>query len=123
MKVKEIYETAVSFIPERPEDNPELRKFAVPWCNFLLAEALPYENAFRRGKKMPELGAPAKVISDEDEVPYNENLVSRAFPYGMARWIFRENDDVAGSHEYYSLYVNACREAIPLVIEEIKDIY
>lgn len=123
MTVKECYEQAVSFIPEIPEDNTEMQKHMVTWCNVLLAETFPHENIFRRGKKLPELERVLSVENEEDEIPYNDRMVRAAFPYGMARWIFRENDDVSGSHEYYQLYVNALSEATPLEIVEIKDVY
>ena len=123
MTVKECYEQAVSFIPEVPEDNVDMQKHMVTWCNLLLAETFPHENIFRRGKKLPELERVLSVENEEDEIPYNDRMVRAAFPYGMARWIFRENDDVAGSHEYYQLYVNALSEATPLEIVEINDVY
>lgn len=123
MTVKECYEQAVSFIPEVPEDNVDMQKHMVTWCNVLLAETFPHENIFRRGKKLPELERVLSVENEEDEIPYNDRMVRAAFPYGMARWIFRENDDVSGSHEYYQLYVNALLEATPLEVVEITDVY
>ena len=46
-----------------------------------------------------------------------------AFPYGMARFIFRENGDISGSREFYQLYVIALSEATPVVLREVEDIY
>ena len=123
MTVKECYEQAVALVPETLEENPEMRKFAVPWCNILLAETLPYENAYRRIKKLPEIEAAPKVFKEDEEIPFNENMVRAAFPYGMARWIFRENEDISGSHEYYQLYSIALMEAVPLEFTEIEDFY
>lgn len=123
MTVKECYEQAVSFIPEVPEDNFDMQKHMVTWCNVLLSDALNHENVYRRVNKLEELTRPLRVNAQSDEIPYNEKLVSRAFPYGMARWIFRENDDVSGSHEYYQLYVNALLEETPLEVVEVTDVY
>ena len=123
MTVKECYEQAVSFIPEIPEDNTDMQKHMVTWCNVLLSESLNCENIYRRVNKIEELLKPLKVEVQDDEIPYNEKLVSMAFPYGMARFVFRENDDVAGSHEYYQLYATALSEATPLEIVEIKHDY
>lgn len=123
MTVRECYEEAVGFIPEVPEDNTEMQKHMVTWCNVLLADALNHENIYRRVNKLEELTRPLRVNAQSDEIPYNEKLVSMAFPYGMARFVFRENDDVAGSHEYYQLYVNALSEATPFEFSDIKDVY
>ena len=123
MTVKECYERAVSFLPELPEDNVDMQKHMVTWCNVLLADSLNYENIYRRVKELPELDFAPKVEEEEDEIPFNERLVAAAFPYGMARFVFRENDDTAGSHEYYTLYANALTEATPLEIIEVTDVY
>lgn len=123
MTVFECYEMAVSFIPEVPEDNVDMQKHMVTWCNVLLADSLNHENVFRRVNGLEELTGPARVFEEDDEIPYNEKMVAMAFPYGMARFVFRENDDIAGSHEYYQLYINALEEATPLEFVEIKDVY
>ena len=88
-----------------------------------MADTLNYENIYRRVNKIEELVKPSKVKDESDEIPYNEKLVSMAFPYGMARWIFRENDDVSASHEYYQLYAVALSEATPNEEIEITDVY
>ena len=123
MTVKECYETAVSFIPEIPEDNIDMQKHMVTWCNVLLADTLNHENIYRRKNKIQELNTPGKVQDEDDEIPYNETLVAKAFPYGMARWIFRENDDIDASREYYQLYAIALTEATPLEYIEVEDVY
>lgn len=123
MTVKECYIEAVSFLPEVPEDNTDMQKHMVTWCNVLLADSLNYENIYRRVNEIEELSKPLKVEAPSDEIPYNEKLVSMAFPYGMARFVFRENDDVSGSHEYYQLYATALSEATPFEFSEITDVY
>ena len=51
MTVKECYERAVSFLPEVPEDNVEMQKHMVTWCNVLLADTVNQENICRRTRK------------------------------------------------------------------------
>lgn len=123
MTVYECYDLAVSFLPEVPEDNVDMQKHMIAWCNVLLSDSINNENVWRRVNGIKELDSPLKVSNEKDEIPYNEKLVSMAFPYGMARWIFRENDDVSGSREYYQLYTVALSEATPLEYTEIKDFY
>ena len=123
MTVKECYEQAVSLIPEKPEENLEMRKFAVIWCNVLLAETLCHENILRKGKNLPEIEKVPQVENENDEIPFDDEMVRKVFPYGMARFVFRENDDISGSHEFYQLYVNALFEAVPVFAEEIEDAY
>ena len=122
MTVEECYKRAVAFIPEEENEDADKRKFMVEWCNILLAECVDYENIFRRVKGIPELDFAPEVHDGKDEIPYNQRLVSMAFPYGMARIFYRE-DDVSASHEFYQLYVNALSEATPLEFSEITDVY
>lgn len=123
MTVKECYEQAVSFLPEVPEDNTDMQKHMVVWCNVLLGDTINYENICRRVGGIKELDAPLKVTSQTDKIPYNEKLVAMAFPYGMAQFVFRENDDISSSREFYNRYANALTEAVPLEHIEIADVY
>ena len=123
MTVKECYEQAVGFLPELPEENARAQKYAISWCNVLLAETFRNENICRKAKNLPEISEIPKIFSMEDEIPYDEVIVRAAFPYGMARWVFRENEDVSGSREYYRLYVVALAEATPVLENEVEDIY
>lgn len=123
MTVRECYEQMLSFLPEKAEENVDMQKFMVAWCNVLLAETMSYENIFRRGKGLLEIEKVPVLLAEEEEIPYNEGLVRSAFPYGMARWAFRENEDIAGSREYYQLYAMALAEATPILETEVKDVY
>lgn len=84
---------------------------------------LEHENTYRRAKGLAEVGALPVLTEKDDEIPYNERLVRSAFPYGMARWMFRENEDIAASHEYYNLYIMAANDATPVIESEVKDNY
>ncbi len=123
MTVKECYEQAVSLIPERPDENLDMQRFAVTWCNILLSETFRYENIFRTANALPLLDEIPKLELDDEIIPYDEILVRAVFPYGMARFVFRENDDISSSREFYQLYVNALSEVTPLLEDEIKDVY
>lgn len=123
MTVKECFKQALSLVPELLEESVDTRRFAVTWCNILLAETIRNENIFRKVNGIEEIKKIPQVFSENDEIPYNEELVKGAFPYGMARWIFRENDDISGSHEYYQLYTVALSEATPVFESEVEDVY
>ncbi len=123
MKVIECFERALGFLPEEKGDDPSLLKFVVPWTNQLLADTFEAENAIRESLGEPSLASSLFVSQAEEEIPYHSPLVEKAFPYGMARWLFREDDDVSGSREYYSLFVAAVAEATPYRFGEVRDVY
>jgi hypothetical protein len=41
----------------------------------------------------------------------------------MAQFVFRENDDISSSREFYNRYVTALAEMTPLEYTEITDFY
>ncbi len=123
MTVKECYEITASFLPEKPEENPDMQRFMLSWCNMVMADTLIYENMWRRLNLVPVLEASPILVDADAEIPYNSELVHAVFPYGMARWAFRENDDVAAESLYHNLYSSAIRENAPAVTEEVKDVY
>ncbi len=123
MTVKECYEITASFLPEKPEENPDMQKFMLSWCNMVLAETLIYENMYRRFNKTPVLSEPPVLVEPNEEIPYNIELVRAVFPYGMARWAFRESDDTVAESLYQSLYSIAIKENVPVFTDEVKDAY
>lgn len=123
MTVRECFERAMSFVPENADENQELMSHAVTWANVLMSDTVNYENIYRRVHALPEVDSVPTVGSLEDEIPYNSRMVMAAFPLGMARWIFRDNEDVAGSHEYYQLYTVALTESTPIEYCEVEDVY
>ena len=106
--------------------NAAIKGLAEPGCHILI-DNYAHNAVYRPVRALADAGLAEFDLFDasgeDDEIPYNEQLVSAAFPYGMARWIFRENDDVSGSHEYYQLYATALMEATPLEVVEITDVY
>ena len=122
MEVLECYKRALGFVPEGTADAA-LEDYIVDWANQILADTFDAENAIRRAAGEAELSEPLTVSSPEDEIPYHEILTAKAFPYGMARWIFRDEEDVSGSREYYSLYVAAIAEATPYTVGTVSDVY
>lgn len=123
MKVREVYERALAFLPEDMSANQDMQKFMVPWANTLMADTMEAENIYRKSENMPLLAVPPMVTEREQEIPYNERLVAKAFPYGMARWIFLEDEQVGVAREYYQYYAQAVYEATPALITDVEDAY
>ncbi len=121
MTVKECYEAAVAFLPEKPEENPEMQKFMLNWCNMLLAENFNYENFLREVKGKARLENTPVLNDGEQEIPYDENFVRAVFPLGMARWCFKESGDYSAEIQYHNLYSTAIIENLPVLMTEVKD--
>ena len=121
--VNDVYNVALSFVSETQATMPELKPFVVGWVNLMLQEALPYENSIRKYNKQEELQT-APLISDfNDEIPYSDAIVRIAFPYGLASYVWEDDENMYLMQVYRNQYISALDDAKKLIPEEIKDCY
>lgn len=123
MNVEELFTLALSFLSEKPQQN-DLRSFIIPWVNLLLTEALPYENSVRlKLGRQPKLES-APILSDwQEEIPYCDDICRIAFPYGLASFIFQDDDNEYRTERYRNLYIAALQDAMKIQEEPIADLY
>lgn len=123
MTVEEIYKRGISFLPEVPNDNPDLKQYAIPWINTALQECLEIENSIRRFYGEEELEEAPVVTSYADEVIYHDGLTRVAFPYFVASNAFIDDDNDYRANIYRTLYQTRANEAMKYTKEIIKDVY
>lgn len=122
MTGREVFQLALSYIFEMT-DTGTLEPFAVGWLNVLLAEALPTENSLRARDGEAALPA-APVLENLDEpVPYHMELTRVALPYGMASWMYAEDDNDYRSQDYRGRFISALAEAMRLQEGQVVDVY
>ena len=107
MTVKDIYTHAAALIGEREDDDPEQLELSVPYMNILLSEALACENSMRARDDQERLTAAPIVTSTEDAVPYHDELVRGAFPYGLAWQFLQSEDRLSLAAQYRNMFVDA----------------
>lgn len=123
MIVEEIYRQGISLLPEVPNDNPDLRQYAVPWLNIVLQECLDIENSIRRFYGEEELTEAQTVTNLSDEVIYHDSLARVAFPYFIASNAFIDDDNDYRANIYRTLYQTRANEAMKYTKEIIRDVY
>ena len=124
MTVEELYAIALSFLAEVPRDqSTELNSFIVPWVNILLQEALPYENSILRYEDKVELAEAPVVQNMSDKLFYHDSIVRSAFPYGLASWLFQDDENDYRTEKYRNMYIAALNEAAKMTEESIADGY
>lgn len=122
MTADQIYTAAIAFISEKPQGN-ETKGFALHWLSSLLCEALPYENAIREGRGEALLPTAPLLTSWEEEIGYHDSIVRIALPFGLAAYLFTDDDNDYRSQDFRGRFINALREATPGVVGEIGDVY
>lgn len=123
MTVNDIYTLGISYIPETPTDNPDLKNFVVGWMNTMLLESFEVENAIRKWSGEELLKAPQVVKSLSDEVIYHDSLALGAFPYGIAANAFIDDDNDYRSNKFGQYYIRGINAANKYDPHKIIDLY
>lgn len=124
MTVKQLYQMASWMTLEAPDYDDDLKSAFPHILNQILAEALDYENQFRRLENMPLLKTEDIPLydnaDDERELPFHEILCRSALPLGIKAAFFEgESLLKAESVLTYNKYVSALQELTPAVFVEI----
>lgn len=107
MTVRELYVIAAAFIGDRENDDADERDLSVPYMNVLLQEALDCENSIRAKHGDPELASAPYVTGLGDSVPYCDELVRAAFPYGLAWQYHQESGNLSLASQYRNMFIEA----------------
>ncbi len=121
--VNDIYAVALSYIGETSTTMPDLNGFVLGWINQLLQEALPYENSVRERNEDTLLTTAPTLTSLTDTVSYCDDITRIALPYGLAVYIYQDDDDKQFSIMYRQKFINALKDAEKYNAEDIEDEY
>lgn len=104
--VRDVYIMAAALIGDRENDDRDERDLSVQHMKILLQEALNCENSMRE-RDGQELLTVAPVLGLDDEIPYHDELVRAAFPYGLAWQYHQEAGNLGLSAQYRNMFVAA----------------
>ena len=107
-----IFEKAVSYLEQSYSDSTDSADFSVHYLNLLAQEALPYENQVRAILGKPVLSAAPDISSLEDELEYCDDICRVAFPYGLASFLYSNDDEIAKSNSFRQRFVSALQDAV-----------
>lgn len=123
MTANEVFALATSLIFERAGEDQDTQYFTPAFLTIALQETLPYENSWRKNHCLPVIEAPT-VTDLEAELPYTDPyLLKVAIPYALASQYYRDNNDQYHEQYYRNLYIMACSDGAPYVIDKVIDIY
>ena len=120
----EIWKSAMAFLEQDSANSEDYRPLAVHYLNLLLQEALPYENQAREYRGEVPLEKAPDFSRLEDTIPYCDEILRTALPYGLASFFFSNDLDHYRSAEFRTRYLNALRTAAEKTHwERIVDVY
>lgn len=125
MTVKQLYQMASRLIYETPGDDDDLMATFPHILNQVLAEALPYENMFRRAEGRTLLRIEDIPLYDSAEdgsaLPFCETLCRAALPLGIkARLLEEDGSKQAEGVLAYNQYVQALSSLTPAAFVEVN---
>lgn len=125
MTANQIFETAAAYLTQSMADSDDLAEFVPMWLSVLLAESLPTENQLRRWEGREELAAAPLVTAGTmgEDIPYHEDILRIALPYGLAGDFWRDDDDDYRANDFRARYISALSDAIRAEGESVRDVY
>lgn len=122
MTAQKIFDTAVTLMFGEEIDKADYEPFFINTLNALLGENFFNNNALREmAGKEPLTEIP--VITDmTDEVDYEPIFTHTILPYGVAGYIYTDDDRGVGT-EYKNKYEYERTRVLTSVYEDIKDVY
>ena len=123
MTGQEVYNLALSFVPELQNEVPDLDDYKIGWVNLAIAEALEAENSIRRFYGEEELLTAPRLKTLSEEIPYHDSITQTALAYGIAEHAFVDDDNDYRSNKARSKFIVALNEAAKYTVTDIEDCY
>lgn len=103
------------------DDVVDYEPYALAQLNALLQETFDVNNGLLLAANKKPLEVAPVMVSLDEQIPYEEPLVSRALPYGLAAKAYMD-DDVGLSQQYqawFVSYVNSCMVLLPGTVNDL----
>ena len=118
-----VYDIACGYVSEKPQKE-YIRNLSINWINTLLFESLNTENSIRQSLGMEQLTTAPIIKSITDDIDYRDSLLRVSIPYGLASFIYRNDDDGDGRADYYrNLFISSLNDFETYNDSEVKDVY
>ena len=121
MTANELFTLALSFLSEKPPGS--VQEYAIGWLNILLSECLKYENAIRRSRGEEELEKAPLLQNFEEEIPYCDEILMSALPYGLASFFYVDDENDFRAENNRARYISALDDLTILSPVPIEDVY
>lgn len=119
----QIHTLALSYLTETPSESSVSEEMILGWINVLIGESLPYENSVREFEERAPLTLPPYLSALSDQVDYCDGIARLAIPYGLASFLFSDDDNEFRAQDFRGRYLSALNDAKKLIVGEIVDVY
>lgn len=121
MKAKEIYDIAKKVMFEK-SSSKDYDFYYLENLNILLIDNFQLNNDLRVSRNLEPLKDIPRLVKNEDDVPYENDLCINVLTRGLAANLFVD-DDMSKYNKFYVDYMNAQTRIAPLISTQILDVY
>lgn len=122
MKVQDIFYSAVTLMFGEEADRIDYQPFYINILNILIAENYHANQTLRRMRGKEEMTAIPYIVSMEDDLDYEDEFTRQILPYGVAGYIYTDDDKSMGS-EYKNKYEYEKNKILAVKYEEVTDVH
>lgn len=122
MKAKDIFNTAVTLMFGEEADRVDYKPFYINILNILIAENYYANQSLRRMRGKEEMTSIPYITDMEEELEYEDEFTRQILPYGVAGYIYTDDDKSMGS-EYKNKYEYEKNKILAVKYEDVKDVY
>jgi hypothetical protein len=122
MKAKDIFNTAVTLMFGEEADRVDYKPFYINILNILIAENYYANQSLRRMRGKEEMTSIPYIIDMEEELEYEDEFTRQILPYGVAGYIYTDDDKSMGS-EYKNKYEYEKNKILAVKYEDVTDVH
>ena len=104
MTADDIFNTVLGLMFCTKEEKADYESSFIPMLNIVLAETFHMNNARRMGSGKEELSSIPEVKKLSDEIEYEDIILRKTVPYGVAGMLYAEDDDTGMGNYYREKY-------------------
>lgn len=110
MKADKIFDFVIGLMFSEEKDKSDYESMFYPVLNLITAECFDANNTLRRKKELDPLSEIPFAERAEDEIAYEEELLRKIMPYGIAAQLYSEDDENGITNVYREKYMTMLRE-------------
>lgn len=120
LKASDVLKAALDLLYE---DTNEYNPYVITHFNILIPELYETEQSIRAAKGEELLNGIPFISSLNDVIPYSEEILRGAMPFGLASFIVVDDNDMSRVAYFRQLYVNAVNSLSATAPEMVVDHY
>ena len=123
MTLNAIHKIALDLLFETTGNTEDYDAVAVSFATALISELFQTNNILREAKGLERLEEIPTVERLEDDIPFEVEICTNIFPYGLASKYIYDEGDLSLTNYFLAMYTTNTNNIIPAAVGQIEDNY